>query len=69
MIRRNIRLETAELLRVNTGDDFIQVVILFGKEKRAFFFWYCAHPVQTRTFGATIRRLLTDYDKQLIAGY
>lgn len=68
IIRRSIRLETAEVIRLKDGDNFAQGLVMEDRLRQAVAFWYCAPTTSREKFGAIIKRLVEDYDLKLLAG-
>lgn len=59
IIKLELRLETAEILRMYNGDEFAQVIVLTDKDNRGYIGWYSAPVMDKEVFGETLRRLIT----------
>lgn len=68
IIKMELRLETAEILRMSKGNDFAQTIVLTDKENRGYIGWYNSPVMDKDTFSETLRRLITEYDTQIIIG-
>lgn len=69
IIKMKLKLERAEVLTLNNGNDFVQDIVLTDREKRAYVGWYNSPMMKKDTFGNKLRRILTKYDTQIKVGY
>lgn len=68
VVKTCLNLVTAEVVRINDGNDFAQAIVLTDSDERAFIGWYNS-PVMTRkAFGEKLDKLLAQYDVQFVAG-
>lgn len=68
MIKLELQLGTAEILRIHTEDEFDQAIVLLDSRNRAYVGWYNSPHMSQDGFGESLDRLLTDYDTQAIVG-
>lgn len=68
ILKKILRIETAEMLRPQSGKDFTQGAVIVYREGQALVFCYCAPTLTTQTFGTTLERLLREYNVQIISG-
>lgn len=68
VVKTCINLVTAEVVRINDGNDFAQAIVLMDKDKRSFIGWYNSPGMTRRAFGEKLEKLLEDYYVQLISG-
>lgn len=68
LLRNTLRVETAELVRIAKGEEFIQAIVVEDREGHAMVFWYSAPKVCTEVFGETVNRLLTEYNVKVMMG-
>lgn len=68
ILRKTLRIETAEIIRPTSGVEFIQGLVLADRNVQAFVFWYCEPTVSTVHFVEKLSILLRDYEVQMIAG-
>lgn len=68
ILKNSLRVETAELIRVKDGEEFIQGVVLEDKEGDALVLWYSAPTTSPSKFGETINHILSEYNVKLMLG-
>lgn len=68
LIRNSLRVETVELIRPADGDNFIQGIVVEDRLGYSLIFLYSAPTVTAYFFGETIKRLLTEYNVQIMLG-
>lgn len=68
IIKNTLRVETVELVKMNEGDELIQGIVVEDRKGEEMIFWYGSPTTTTDTFGATIKRLLTEYTVKLMLG-
>lgn len=68
LLKKTLRLEMVELIRLTEGDNFIQGIVVEDRFGQAMIFLYSAPTVTMEFFGGTIKRLLTDYNVQILMG-
>lgn len=51
VLKTALRVETAELVRVSIGDEFIQELVIEDNERNAMVGWYCAPTVTAEVLG------------------
>lgn len=68
ILRRELKVETVELVRVRDGEDFIQGIVIVDKEGGALIHWYSSPTTTNDTFGTTIKRMLKDYEVKVMMG-
>lgn len=62
MIKLDLQLETAEVIRMHEGDDFSQDIVLTDKRNKAYIGWCNSRVMSQECFGTTLHRLCTKYD-------
>lgn len=68
IIKTKLQLQTAEVLRMNDGDNFAQAIVLTDKRDRAFISWYNSPLMKRERFRDVLTRLHKEYDVQFFAG-
>lgn len=68
MIRLELELQTAEIVRLHAEDEFAQAIVLADKLNRAYVGWYSSPLMSREGFGEMLRRLYEEYDTQFLAG-
>lgn len=68
IVKKSLRLETAELIRVAETENFIQVIVLADRLGHALILWYSAPTVEVGRFGEELKRVLSEYKIQVLAG-
>lgn len=68
IIKTELQLQTAEVLRMNDGDNLAQDIILTDKEEKAFISWYNSPPMKRDRFRDTLERIHRKHDVQFYAG-
>lgn len=68
VIKTCLNLVTAEIVRINEGDDFAQAIVLTDKDEREFIGWYNTPVMTRRAFGEKLEKLLAEYDVQFVTG-
>lgn len=68
IIRNELQLVTAEVLRKHAGNDFAQAIILTDKDEKAYGGWYNSPMMSKGSFKETLERLNRDHDLQFLPG-
>lgn len=68
LIKAELQLVTAEIKRVQNGNDFAQAVVLTDREERAYVGWYSSPVMSRAAFKETITKIHNDYDVQFFTG-
>lgn len=68
IIKKTLRLETAELIRVRDGEDFIQGIVIVNRLGRTLVLLYSAPTVGSERFGDEVKSLLSEYNVHVIVG-
>lgn len=68
ILKNEIRVETVELIRPTSEEDFIQGIVIEDREGNAFIGLYCAPTLATEKFGEVVNRLLTAHKVILLLG-
>lgn len=68
LIKSELQLVTAEVMRIQDGNDFAQAVVLTDREERAYVGWYSSPVMSRAAFREAITRLHKDYDVQFLTG-
>lgn len=68
VLKRSLKLETARILKVMNGDNFIQSIVMEDRTGKALAFWYCAPLVEKEFFTKTLAIMMKEHDLQLLTG-
>lgn len=68
IIKRDVKVEKVELIRIAEREEFIKGIVVQDKEGGTMVFWYISPTTTAETFGATIGRLLNEYEVKIMMG-
>lgn len=57
IIKADLQLVTAEIVRISSGNDFAQAIVLTDRVERAYRGWYNSPLMHRNTFNDTLSRL------------
>lgn len=68
IINTQLQLVTAEIRKIQEGNDFAQAVVLTDREERAYIGWYSSPVMSKDAFYDALTKLHKDYDVQFFKG-